>query len=278
VQQTWLLGSRSNPLSDMMPTVKVTRREGVNMAAYRRLLSRDGNAVMPRSSVVYELQPDETAPTRFEAMPLILGPQGECIAVRRLVGHGAVTVVGLDLANPALTESRALRADMIWHRLLGRRYVLERPEELRQQLQNLKVYAGIRQPAPMDDSIAVTISQSGKAATGLLLGIAVFGTYWLVAGVGTYVFLSQRGLKQHSWLAFVAAIVLFTAISWGGASLFRQRRFSCQATANRPSRPSPNPAHRGGRPSRRGRRPAAQPREHSPMRAGTSSTLASQMR
>ncbi len=248
VGQTWLTGSSgaagggrgNNPLADLMPSVAPIRHENVDLNGYSSLLTRPPlrssvTPTLPRGAVVHEFRATPSAGP-YDAMPILVGPSGDetagseggVIVVRKLYGHGAVSVIGIDLAQTALAASSALRADVFWHRVLGRRYLLELPRQSTSQdaaaaanAAQAKSFA--RVATNLDDMIDPTIQKSGQAAAGLLLAIVVFAAYWFVAGLGSYAYLSKKNRKQHAWLAFVGVAALFTAIAWGGAGLIRIR-------------------------------------------------------
>lgn len=220
-------------LADILPRVKVKRREGVSMEAYRSLLTRDRRAALPENMVVHEFEPAEAG--AFEAMPVMQGAGGETVVVRRLVGAGAVTVIGLDVASQKLRDPAAcLQADHFWHRIIGKRLALPTPADLDQAMKggpkgaNTREWVIDRRDLVMDASIARTIAKSGSAAAGVLLGLVVFAAYWVVAGPLGFFGLRHRGQVQHSWMWFVGAIALFTGIAWGGANLLKTRRVEGQ--------------------------------------------------
>lgn len=236
VGQTWYgasAGEGSSLLTDVLPRVTVKRREGVSLEEYRSLLTRDRRVALPESTVVQTFEPESAG--AYEAMPLMLGANGEMVVVRRLVGSGAVTVIGLDLASPRLREPpQQLEADQFWHRILGQRLALPTPAELDlamkggQSGQQMREWVIDRREIVLDAGIARMIAKSGSAAAGVLLGLLIFSMYWIVAAPFGYFGLRAKGHVQHSWLFFVGAIGLFTAIAWGGANLLKTRRVEGQ--------------------------------------------------
>lgn len=228
VGQAWL-GAPANPLADIMPQVRVKRVENVNLAAYRQLLTRDRRVSLPADAVVQSFIPDVNAGP-FDAMPLMTGPDGDIVAIRRQVGAGAVTVVGLDLTNRRVADvQRALQADQFWNRILGKRLPLFTPDELRRMREPTKInvlpeYNAAVHPAQFDEFIGPAIALSGDAAAGVLLAFVVFLAYWLLAGPLGFFLLKQRNLKQHSWLVFLGVTAVFTAVAWTGATILKKRR------------------------------------------------------
>lgn len=211
--QTWT-SEQANELIDILPVVDLTRREGVKPEPYRGLLTLDPNIQAPPSITLYTFTPRQGA-RPGEAIRLLNGPDGECVVARRLVGQGAVTLIGLNLVE------RMVETDVFWNRILGRRGRLPRfpdAEKMPEPVMN-------RKPFAMDMDIAFEVaSSSGRAPAGVLLGFIVFGLYWLVAGPLGFAMLKRRKMGHHAWLAFFSAGVVFTAIAWGGASAIKPSR------------------------------------------------------
>ncbi len=213
----------SNALHDIMPAVDVERREGVDYAPLRPLLRRGTDARLPAKGVLrtFAVRGDASP---AEAMPILTTAEGDCVVVRRLVGAGAVTLIGLDLNAPEFTGAAdVVEADVFWHRVLGRRYNLATPGE--RQGRNL---AGMRTLAEYDRDIVDVIDKRGRSATGLLMGFVVFAAYFLLAGPVGYAVLKRRQVHRHAWVGFVLAAAVFTGVAWGGAWLARPKRIETQ--------------------------------------------------
>ncbi len=235
--QSWV-DVPGNPLAAIMPDVTVQRRDGVDLDTYRQLLSRRADVTLPSNAVVQTLRPRPGADA-FAAIPILEGPDGNPIVVRRLAGVGAVTLVGLDITTRGISEvSGALHADLFWHRILGKRLPLLSPADLDAEQKPVPVgtsttppppkWLGGRSDADLDGVIGPAITKSAKAAAGLLLAFVIFLLYWLLAGPVGFYALKERRLVHISWLGFVAAAGLFTAIAWGGANVLRSRKVEGQ--------------------------------------------------
>lgn len=213
--QAWT-NPATNEILDILPAVNITRREGVDLSEYRALLVRSPDVTLPRSGVVHTFEVrDDAAPN--EAQKILLGPKGDCVVARRLVGVGAVTLVGIDFSSRVLSQGGSLDADVFWHRVLGRRGILNPdPKEVVPRSQN---------EAYVDRLISGQISKRGTASAGLLLGLLLFVVYWLIAGPVGYAALKQRNAQRLAWLAFVAISIAFTGIAFGTASWFRPAKF-----------------------------------------------------
>lgn len=214
--QSWTNAS-ANELYDLLPNVTIARREGVDLAAYGAMLTRKASPRFPKDSVVYEFTPVADAKPG-EAMPILSGPGGQVVVVRRLYGTGAVTLIGLDLNSQLIAGQGLINADVFWNRVLGRRGVVRSQAELAAAGQQ---FALSRQDRLFESDIPAAIAKSGKSAAGLLLALIIFVLYWVVAGPGGYAVLRKTGLGRHAWVAFFAAAGVFTAIAWGGAMLLR---------------------------------------------------------
>ncbi len=232
VGQTWLEGS-ANPLADIMPAVAATRLDNVDLDAFRMMLTRrdpmkDGKVVrqivLPSSTVLHTFAPLAGAGVH-DAISILNAPaadtgRSEPVVVRRLYSAGAITLVGIDATHPALTGD-SLRADFFWHRVLGRRGELVKAGAPDTDPTRIPTS---REPAVMIDGVIDNnIQRDARSAGGLLLALVVFGAFWIVACPLSFFILKNRKLTHHAWLAFAASIAAFTAVSWTGASLLRQR-------------------------------------------------------
>lgn len=213
--QAWT-NAATNELLDILPAVNITRREGVDLSEYRPLIVRSADAPLPRSAVVHTFEPKADAGAG-EAMRVLNGPRGDCVVARRLVGTGAVTLVGLDFSSRLLSQGGSLDADVFWHRVLGRRGILS-PEAK-------EVVPRSQNEAYVDRIIASQVSKRGTAATGLFLGVLLFVLYWLFAGPVGFAALKARNAQRLAWVGFVAIALLFTVLAFGAASWFRPAKF-----------------------------------------------------
>ncbi len=217
VGQEWL--ARSNPLFDLLPdALPGEQAGGVDLDPYRYLLTKRADIVLPTDASVRFLDPNpDAAPS--DATPIIASPDGRAVVVSRTHAGGAVTLVGLDLADPKLSAISLPEADQFWNRVLGRRVDLDETSQVWRKAQGSQ-----RTPLSFDTDIPGEIAKSGRAYVGVLLGIVVFALYWVIAGPGGFAALSKLKQKRHAWVAFVAAVGVFTAIAWTGATAIRPRR------------------------------------------------------
>lgn len=221
----WFAGE--NPLSDILPRVRVSRKEGVSLEAYRRLLMGPelDTIELPSDTTLHVFEiPDDASPD--EAAGIIEGPHGVVVA-RRIYGTGMVTLIGIDIGNRALERVSLPRADRFWNRILGKRYetpTLEAVESIGDTKFSATHMPGSQHYA--DQYINLEIAKSTAAGIGLLLALIVFIVYWVVAGPGGFGLLRMRGLERHSWVWFGASIGVFAAIAWMGANAIRDTKVS----------------------------------------------------
>ncbi len=207
------------PLGELMPEARIVRRENVDLERYRPLLRAPGGPAMPSGLIVHSFE-REAGAKESEATTILQGPGGEAVATRRLVGAGAVTVVGIDVADREVASR--LDPQRFWHRVLGERFdVLSQAEMSGLEQATPPANFRSRTPVWVDDAVGTFINKTGRAGAGVLLGFGVFAAYWIVAGPGGFAVLRWTGWAKHSWLVFVGVAAVFTAIAWGGATALR---------------------------------------------------------
>jgi len=218
VGQSWT-SPANNELYNLLPAVSIQRQENVDLAPYRRLLTSDDTRKLPTGAVLHTFTPAKDA-TQDEAVRVLNGPDGQCIVARRLVGSGMVTLIGLDLNNRLLTDMSIIEADIFWNRILGKRGMSKTAKEASEEAQkNLSMSQ--RADRSVDIDLPALINKGAAAATGILMGIVVFGAYWLVAGPIGYYTLKRYSRAHWSWIVFLATGGIFTAIAWTGATAMR---------------------------------------------------------
>ncbi|MBL9000660.1 MAG: hypothetical protein JNK25_05935 [Phycisphaerae bacterium] len=213
----------SNELHDIMPAVLVTTRERVEFEPYRPLLTLSDSKLFPRTSTVQSFKPRPDT-ILSEAARILNGPDNECVVVRRLVGAGAVTMIGLDLNQTALSQGDLIDPEVFWHRVLGRRGQVIDYTRNSANPSGGQTFAGSNQHFLIDGDVSNHIAMSGKSAAGVLAGLIVFAVYWGIAGPFGFAVLRKRGQSHHSWLFFVASAAAFTALAWGGTTILRPKR------------------------------------------------------
>lgn len=212
----------SGSLGELVPDAEFVRREGVDLGAYRALLTPDETASLPASAIVHEFRPRASSDTAG-AIPILTGPDGGAVCVRRLHGAGAVTLIGIDVSQRDVAAR--LDPQRFWHRVLGERFDVLSNAQM-DALRNADQPANFRNRTNVwvDDAVGVLISKTGRAGVGVLLGFGVFSLYWLAAGPGGFALLKWTKQAKHSWVVFVGVAGVFTAIAWGGAAALRPVR------------------------------------------------------
>lgn len=211
--------------AELMPAVRIIRNEGVSLDPYRPLLTDSATLQLSRSAVLHTFEPLESA-APADAMRILSGPTGDCVVVRRLVGAGAVTLVGIDVNSVALRSLSLPQPERFWNRVLGMRGLRPPAAEI-DRLTNASSGA-LRQRTGVwvDEDIPDLIARQSRATAGVLLGFVVFVAYWILAGPGGYAILKHFKLQRHAWLAYFAAGLAFTGIAWGGATILRPKDVS----------------------------------------------------
>jgi hypothetical protein len=209
----------ANPLADLMPEARIERREGVSLEPYRALLTESERLPMPDSAVVHTFQIAPGTPVD-RATPILAAPDGAPVVVRRIVGAGMVTLVGLDVADRDLATR--LDAQRFWHRVLGYRFDVLSPPEM-EELRSGRTGANftLRDQSWIDGDFGRQIDKTGRAGVGVLLGLAVFAAYLVIAGPGGFGLLKWRNKQRHAWVAFVLTTGLFSVVAWAGARAIR---------------------------------------------------------
>jgi len=148
------------------------------------------------------------------------------VVVRRDVGFGHVTFVGVPVTDTRLQQPGLglPNAEVFWNPILGRRCDTPDQRELNTVLldqKNMKPQIDITTHIDLGDSIIPLIQLTAQAGGGVLLALVLFIAYWLVAGPGVFAYLKTKGLTRYSWMAFVVAVGVFTAVGWVGARMLR---------------------------------------------------------
>jgi hypothetical protein len=155
---------------------------------------------------------------------------GEPVVVAGGHGFGRVTLVGVNLTDPELValglpdparpypETLTLwRSVFQWRSpVYSRQYVKDavRLEKMSDPDMRRVVDLGTAVIRPR-------VRMASTAAPALMLAIALFIAYWVVAGPAGYTYLRRTGRGQHAWLLFVIVVLAFCVVSWGGALLLR---------------------------------------------------------
>jgi hypothetical protein len=236
----WRIGDPgAGPLSDLLPPREPERREDVPLARLIPTLTKSRELARPPINDGFEIRVfddllDDTVDLDPGWEPLVTTEAGEVIAIRRAVGHGHLSIVGLPLGDdPRFTGVRLghglvtngwlPQADAFWNRVLGRRAATPTVGEL-EAMPSAEVARGAPDRRLIDGGvIANTITMSEEAGAGLLLALVLFIGYWLLAGPIGFAVLKARGQVRHAWVAFVVSAAVFTGLAWVGVTALRKR-------------------------------------------------------
>lgn len=197
------------------------------------------NAVLRGAAIFGDVNdPDAAVEPGWE--PLVALPDGRVVAIERRLGHGRVTVIGLDLASNQLRgvpisarlpgAATALtmnlpEADVFWNPILGRRGDTPSPAVVEALGGDGRVRTGAVPEVVVGgaETILGDIEMAEDAEKGLLMALLLFVAYWFVAGPLGFLWLRSQGRVKQAWLGFAASAAIFTFLAWGGVGLIRKR-------------------------------------------------------
>ena len=215
----WFSGS--HPLSSILPDVqRPSRSDGVDYESIRTLITESPDVPLPTNGTITSFTPSPDAEVGT-ALPILETVHGEVVAIRRLVGSGMVTVFGIDLGNGELRRLGLPDPESFWHRILGMRGDIQRPNEMTEQLLS---DVRSRTILEFDNEISGEIAKTGRAIQGVFFGLVVFLIYWVLAGPGGFALLKSKKKSQHAWVGFVLMIAIFTSAAWLGALFLRPKK------------------------------------------------------
>lgn len=215
----WFGGT--HPLKSVLPDVeRPTRKDGVDYESIRTLITESADIPLPKNGTLTTFKPASDAEPGT-AVPILETVDGDVVAVRRHLGSGMVTVLGIDLGQGELRRLGLPDPESLWHRLLGMRGDIERPADMSEQLLS---DVRSRTVLEFDNEISGEIAKTGRAIQGVFFGLVVFLIYWIIAGPGGFALLKSRKKSQHAWVGFVVMIAVFTSLAWMGASMLRPKK------------------------------------------------------
>ncbi|HEX7008440.1 MAG TPA: hypothetical protein VF184_00565 [Phycisphaeraceae bacterium] len=218
IGQTW----SSSPLADLLP-VKPDQMRRVEGPLPVWVGEPQSEAMGAIQMTVFD-----PAPQQKNLTVLARDREGNAVIVAGRYGFGQVTLMGVDLTDPRLLRQGLPNGvDRVWNTVFHwQAPVYNKPyieDEIRQ---NRMAALTARNRVGLDQFIASVIAMRNTVTPALLTAIVVFGLYWLLAGPVGFAFLKHRGALRHSWMIFLATVLMFACISWGGAYLMRPREAS----------------------------------------------------
>ena len=222
VGSAWL----SSPLADILPVnAKQVRRVQELPPAVLGPLRVPGREIGKIAVHVFDVPPDSgTAVLARDDLPR-QPEQGRPIIVSRRVGLGSVTMIGVDLTQLQRRFGLPLGKYRIWNRIFGWQAPALSQATLQSEIQHGTISSpSSRSFVQLDRFVPGMIAMHNTAAPALLLAIVMFGVYWLLAGPVGFAVLRGKGWVRFSWLGFLGVVVIFSAVSWGGAWFLRPGR------------------------------------------------------
>jgi hypothetical protein len=232
----WNIGGATGPLSDLMPDAP-RRDEQVSLNTVLKSVTKQPWAGQSRSvpmRVFRDLNGEFNAlPHDQEWTSTHALDDGRVWAVQRPVGHGQLSLIGLDFtaadqwSSPELgMRLRAIpEADLVWNRVLGRRADTPSAEVLGA----MKAAKRLNSTRPTslrtvtDAIVSEPIAMRERAGRGLLLAFGFFLVYWVVAIPGTWWWLARQNRQNWAWAAYSLTAVVFSLLGWLLVELMQDR-------------------------------------------------------
>lgn len=183
----------------------------------------------PRSAETFEVEMSVFDVEQGDGVEVLLRNRDhEPAVVAKRYGFGRVTLVGLDLAAKEISDMglpngryRVWNTIFNWQAPVFSEAYIE--AEINAQRMSRPDY---RSAVNLGQFVPAVIAMQNTAGPALLWAVIVFTLYWVLAGPVASVVLKRKGLLQHSWLVFIAVVLVFSVIAWGGAAILQPRQMS----------------------------------------------------
>jgi hypothetical protein len=219
VGQTWT----GSPLADMLPlpTGEMQSIEEDDWPVWLGGLRQEGRPTI-RMTVFREPSQDSGITA------LLRDRQNRPVALGKRYGFGRVTLMGLDLTQPALIrEGLPTGERRLWNTLFGWVPPAYQEAYTEAQVRNRQMRRSRDLPAvELASFVDSRISMTGTVGVVLIGAIGLFSIYWLVVGVVLLPLMKAKQLERYTWVAFVAGVLLFAGVAWGGAALLKPGKTS----------------------------------------------------
>ena len=152
-------------------------------------------------------------------------------AIRRTYGHGAIDLLGINVADPDIQVQQVGRlpqTGVFWRPILGRRATAPSGSVLSEIKDAERLNTRSYVSSNTLGSGALVSSQIGlgaAAAQGVLAAMGLFAVYWLVAGPGGFAVLRHLKFQRHAWLVFVGTSIAFAILAWVGSRVLRSEEY-----------------------------------------------------
>lgn len=137
--------------------------------------------------------------------------------VRGAYGLGQVTWVAQDLGNPAVVSWTTTGWPYVWDKVFGWKndtYVIPAgTSKDDQRLKDLLDQYAAGAPAGLGMPLVKGLNLSGKGMWLIFVAIAFFLIYWVVAGPGSFLYLTAKNRAGLSWFFFGLAAIAATAVT-----------------------------------------------------------------
>lgn len=204
---------RSNQAVPML-TFDLSGAAGYTSVADVQLPAPGGSTTAPPGATPVNPNPNATPATA----PLI---------VAKRFGFGQVTLVGIDLSDPAvLTSLDSFRMSRVWTRITNWRgskngellptSLLDGPSG--NQFREAK---DAQNQVELGAWVAPQVARQRETGPAVGLAFILFVVYAVAAALTFPNLLRTKGWERHSWVLFVGVVALFSVVAWGGAWLIR---------------------------------------------------------
>lgn len=204
------------PLSGLLPAVRAHR---VHEAPRPAWLGRSNTRRSPQVDYKF-FTPLEGVGD--EVSVLLKDRDSRALVVARSYGLGRVTLVGVDLTDSRILKQHLPNGPDFWKAVFGWQSPALSDQQIEAEIKRKMIAPSDRRDHhELDRFIPRLIAMQETATPAVLAAIIIFGLYWLAAGPVGYAVLKKRGHTQHSWVAFVAVVLVVSVMTWGGAILMR---------------------------------------------------------
>jgi hypothetical protein len=204
------------PLHELLPPIPP--RETVYASQIAPLVSPDQLRTSPGTEMTCRSFPPNGEPWHT----VLNRPDGRPLVIARPVGHGRLTLIGLDLTSQRLRNLKGSGAGSgplpaaatFWNSILARRGAAPTPAELkamgwdpRDQNPSWPVVIG-------DEAVSFATRRTVAAGSRLSIVMLWLGLCWLLGGPVLWILLRRLHLERLAWPAFAVLSASGAALGW----------------------------------------------------------------